>query len=108
MKTIWKDDQASGNNDIMIVLIVLILAATWATWLFLFANSSTSAYSPSPLNIPGQNYTAPDSSGFMGQIGKLESLSLNNPEIAFVNGIVFIPFGFIIVFIALRFFRGAG
>lgn len=107
MRSLVKDNHASGgNNDIMVVLIVLILAATWATWLFLFANSSTTS-PQGPLSIPGQNYTAPDSSGFFGQIGKLEQLSINNPEIAFVNGIVFIPIGFILVFIALRFFRGS-
>jgi hypothetical protein len=102
---ILKNTHASGA-DLQIIAIVLILSITYGTFMFLYGadNSPGTAYQ----QIPGQNYTTPDSSGFWSSIKTAVSLNIDNPEIFFVNTILFGTLGTLVVLIALRFLRGQG
>jgi len=91
--------------DLRIVAIAVILASTYG--IFMYFYSSQPAEGNTPL-LPGQNYTAPESSSFFSTLKNMVALNMENPELFFVNSILFGTLGFLIVFIFLRYLRGTG
>ena len=92
--------------DIRIVAIVLVLASTYGIWLFEYSSQTTSSIQ-NP-GMPGQNYTEPSSSSFFGTINNAVKINVQNPEIFFINSILFITLALLVVFVGLRYLRGTG
>jgi hypothetical protein len=92
--------------DIRIVALVSILAITYGTWLFFY--SSAPADNMDIPGQPGENYSALSSSGFFSTLSKLGQLQTDNPEIFFVNTILFSTIALLLVFVGLRYLRGTG
>jgi len=93
--------------DLRIVAIAIILAVTYSTFLFLNASQNTPVDYTAGISNTSQ-YDTPDSGSFfdnLQEIGKLQSL---NPEIFFMNTILFGTIAFLLVFVGLRFLRGTG
>ena len=97
--------------DIRIVLIAFILFITYGTFLFMNASES---------NIEGgvevgassmansTQFDTPDSGSFMGTLTTIGNMNTEQPELFFINSILFGGIAFILVFIGLRFLRGTG
>jgi len=92
--------------DLRIVGIAFILASTYGTFMYFY--TSQPAEGSSIPSLPGQNYTAPESSSFFSTLKNMVALNMENPELFFVNSILFGTLGFLIVFIFLRYLRGTG
>lgn len=95
-----------GDADVHFVAIVVLLASTYGVFTYLY--SSQPAESSSSSDLPGQNYTAPESSSFFGTLKNMIALNMENPELFFVNSILFGTLAFLVVFIFLRYLRGTG
>lgn len=93
------------SNDIKIVSIALVLALTYGTFVFMNANASTpTMQAPDTLN--STQYDTPDSGNFFSQLDQVKELNVDNPELFFINTIVFGTIAFLIAFVGLRFLRG--
>lgn len=92
--------------DIKIVAIALFFAVTFGAFNFLKANESTQNYEV--VGINSSQYNTPDSGNFFTQIDNVKEMNVNNPEIFFVNSIVFGTIAFLLAFVVLRFVRGTG
>lgn len=93
--------------DLRVVAIVLVLAASYGIFTFLFALEPQQETLDDPGNLD-MNYSTPQSSGFWGAVNNAISMQVNDPEIFFINSILFGTLAFLILFIGLRFFRGTG
>lgn len=91
--------------DIRIMAIVVILAATYGTWIFMYSSANVEEQH---INMPDVNYTSPEASGFFSTLDNIRKINVDNPEIFFVNSILFTTIGFMVVFIGLRYLRGTG
>lgn len=92
--------------DLRIVAIAIVLSTTYG--LFMYFYSAQPAGSPQNPAMPGQNYTAPESASFFQTVQNMISLNVQNPEIFFVNSILFFTMAALIVFVVLRYLRGTG
>lgn len=92
--------------DLRIVAIAFILASTYGTFMY-FYSSQPAGDSNSPA-LPGQNYTAPESMSFFSTLKNMIALNIDNPELFFVNSILFGTLAFLVVFVFLRYLRGTG
>lgn len=93
--------------DLRVVAIVLVLAASYGIFTFLFALEPQQEALDDPGNLD-MNYSTPESSSFWDSVNNAISMQVNDPEIFFINSILFGTLGFLILFIGLRFFRGTG
>ena len=91
--------------DVRIIAIVVILSATYGTWFFMYSSANIEEQK---VNMPDINYTSPASYDFFSVLDEMRSMSVENPEIFFVNSILFTAIGFLIVFVGLRYLRGTG
>ena len=91
--------------DVRIIAIVVILSATYGTWYFMYSSANIEEKN---VNMPDINYTAPASHDFFSVLDNMRQISVDNPEIFFVNSILFTAIGFLIVFVGLRYLRGTG
>ena len=92
-----------SESDMRIVTIILFFAAIYGVWMFMYANEQTGTFNST---LAPQNYTDPSSSSFFSQLKKTVSISVSNPEIGFINTILFIPLGILVAFVFLRYLRG--
>lgn len=92
--------------DIRIVAVALILAVTYGTFLFLNANAGQVEYTTDEINTT--QYDTPDSGSFFSSLRSITTLQEDNPEIFFINTILFGVISFLLVFVGLRFLRGTG
>ncbi len=92
-----------GDIDVRIVGFVLILVASYGVFTYLYSSHQVSN-NPPPL--PGQDYTTPGSSSFFSTLKNMIALNFENPELFFVNSILFGTLAFLVVFIFLRYLRG--
>lgn len=91
--------------DLRIVAIVVILASTYGIFNFLY---SSAANEEQAVNMPDINYTEPASNDFFSTLDNIRKMNVENPEIFFVNSILFTVIGFLIIFVGLRYLRGTG
>lgn len=96
-----------GGNDLGFVAIILIIALTYGTFLFMYSSENTEPGQPYS-SMAAENYTAPSSSGFWSSLSNVVSLNTSNPELFFINTIVFGSIGTLTVLVGLRFLRGQG
>jgi len=93
--------------DLRIVAIALILAVTYGTFLYLNANAqTTSITNPGLTNTT--DYNTPNSGSFWSDLTTITTMQASNPEIFFINTMLYGIIGFLLVFIFLRFLRGTG
>lgn len=91
--------------DIRIMAIVVILAATYGIFIYMYSSANVEEQN---VNMPDINYTSPESNDFFSTLDNIRKMNVENPEIFFVNSILFTAIGFMIVFIGLRYLRGTG
>lgn len=96
-----------AEADIKIVAISLIFAITYGTFIFLNTNADTNTFN-SGTALNSSDYNTPEASNFFTQLEQIKDLNVNNPEIFFVNTILFSTIAFLLVFVGLRFLRGTG
>lgn len=91
--------------DLQILAIALILATTYGIFMFMYASQPATE-----LQVPetGTNYTPPSEGDFFSNVNAAVKLNTENPEIFFVNSILFTTIAFLLVFIFLRYVRGTG
>lgn len=104
MKNIIKDINASFA-DVRIIFIILILFSTYAFFNVLYSTEEQSEYTQIKYN---ETYNTPQSNDFFKIIDTAISFQFDNPELFFMNIILFGSIGVIITFIGLRFLRGQG
>jgi len=95
-----------GNNDLGIVAIVFILMVTYGTFLFMYSNSEQSSYGYTD-QINKSDYNTPNSGNFFDQVENVKDLNVDNPEIFFINSMIFGTLGLLVAFVGLRFLRGS-
>ena len=91
--------------DVQIVAIVIIFASAYGIFNYMYAQGSIEDQT---INMPDVNYTNPESGNFFNTVDEIRQLNVDNPEIWFVNSILFTVIAFMIVFIGLRYLRGTG
>lgn len=91
--------------DILIVTIIVVFATTYGVFNYMYAQGSIE---DKALENPGMNYTSPNSDSFFNTVDEVRQINVDNPEIWFVNSILFSVMGFLVVFLILRFARGTG
>lgn len=94
-----------GDADVHFVAIVVLLAITYGIFMYLHSDQPAESSTPS---LPAQDYTAPESSSFFSTLQKMIALNMENPELFFVNSILFGTIAFLGVFVFLRYLRGTG
>lgn len=92
--------------DIKVVAIALVFAITYGIFIFLNANADTTTYDAGGVNA--SQYNTPEAGNFFSQLDQVKELNVNNPEIFFINSILFGTIAFLLVFVGLRFLRGTG
>lgn len=95
-----------AGADIKIVAIALIIFVTYGV--FLYLNASAEETIISSQNINSSDYTTPESTGFWATVTEIGQMNIDNPEIFFINSILFGTIAFLLVFVGLRFLRGTG
>ena len=95
-----------AEADIKIVIIAVVLAVTYGTFLYLNAAANQTDFSVGGVNA--SQYDTPDSGSFFDTLSEIGSISVDSPELFFINTILFGTIAFILVFIGLRFLRGVG
>lgn len=93
--------------DIRIIAIALILTVTYSIFLFLNA-SVPNAESYEAGKINASDYTTPEASSFWDTVDKIGFMQIQNPELFFINFMLFSTISFLLVFVGLRFLRGTG
>jgi hypothetical protein len=93
-----------GNGDIVLVAIILLLGGIYGTFIFLYGSGDVPG--TTGLARPEQNYTVPESTGLWDSLTGMISLNLEQPEIFFMNTIVFGTLATLLVLVVLRFLRG--
>lgn len=96
-----------ADSDIKIVAIAIIIAITYGTFIFLNAGAGTDSFNPGG-ELNASAYNTPEAGDFFEQIESLKKMNVDNPEIFFINTILFGTIAFLLVFVGLRFLRGSG
>lgn len=92
-----------AEADFRIITLMVFFVASYGVFMYFYANEQETRMNST---MPGQNYTEPSSTGFFSTVKSMIKINIEQPEIGFVNSIFFIPLGFLLVFVGLRYFRG--
>ena len=93
-----------GDSDMGIVAIALILAVTYGTFLFIYAGEKTTDITTN--NINASDYNTPDSGSFFNVLEEVGNMHVKNPELFFINTMLFGVIAILLIFVGLRFLRG--
>lgn len=92
--------------DIRVVAFALLLFFTYGT--FLYLNASAEQEELSAQSINASEYDTPESSGFWSTITEIGQMNTDNPEIFFLNTMLFGTVAILLAFVGLRYLRGVG
>lgn len=93
--------------DVKIILICFVMFGTLGIFNYLLANSQTNTNTQLD-NTYNENYTSPSSTNFFSTVNTMISFQFDNPELIWINVILFGALSAIAIFIGLRFLRGTG
>jgi len=102
---IIKDETAS--NDIYVLAFIILLAGIYGTFFAMYsADTSPTAYDMEGVTVTG-DWGTWFSTTLFSTIASAVSVSIANPEIGFLNVLVFGSLAILFVFITIRFIRGS-
>lgn len=93
-----------GESDMKIVAIAVIIFITYG--IFLYLNASANLKEVTAESVNSSDFNVPESNGFFDTVTEIGQMSIENPEIFFINSMLFGVIAFLLVFVVLRFARG--